>query len=65
MIREHGIVYVLSGKLEINENGKITRLYRGECAFLRKDNRVSINKMPKKNKQYKSIWLTFTRPFLR
>jgi AraC-like DNA-binding protein len=65
MIREHGIVYVLSGKLEINENGKITRLYKGECAFLRKDNRVSMTKMPQKNRQYKSIWLTFTRPFLR
>jgi AraC-like DNA-binding protein len=65
MMREHGIVYILSGKLEINENGNITRLYKGECAFLRKDNRVSITKMPKKDEQYKSIWLTFTRPFLR
>ncbi|MDR1557202.1 MAG: AraC family transcriptional regulator, partial [Tannerellaceae bacterium] len=62
---EHGIVYILSGKLEINEGGKITYLYKGECAFVRKDNRVSMNKMPKKNEQYKSIWLTFTRPFLR
>jgi AraC-like DNA-binding protein len=65
MIREHGIVYVLSGKLEINEGGKITYLYRGECAFVRKDNRISMTKMPEKNEQYKSIWLTFTRPFLR
>jgi AraC-like DNA-binding protein len=65
MIRDHGIVYVLSGKLEINENGKITNLYKGECAFVRKDNRVSMTKMPKKNEQYKSIWLMFTRKFLR
>jgi AraC-like DNA-binding protein len=65
MIRNHGIVYVLSGKLEINENGKITNLYKGECAFVRKDNRASMNKMSKKDEQYKSIWLTFTRPFLR
>jgi AraC-like DNA-binding protein len=65
MIREHGIVYVLSGKLEINEGGKITYLYKGECAFVRKDNRVSMTKMPEKNEQYKSIWLTFRRSFLR
>jgi AraC-like DNA-binding protein len=65
MIREHGMVYVLSGKLKINENGKITRLYKGECVFLRKDNRVSMNKMPQKDEQYRSVWLTFTRPFLR
>jgi len=65
MIREHGIVCVLSGKLEINESGKITNLYKGECAFVRKDNRVSINKMPKGKEQFQSIWLTFPRNFLR
>jgi AraC-like DNA-binding protein len=64
-VNRHGLAYILSGKLEINENGKITNLYKGECAFVRKDNRISMNKMPKKNEQYKSIWLTFTRPFLR
>ncbi|MDR0612128.1 MAG: AraC family transcriptional regulator, partial [Dysgonamonadaceae bacterium] len=48
MIREHGMVYILSGKLEINEGGKITCLRKGECAFVRKDNRVSMNKMPQK-----------------
>jgi AraC-like DNA-binding protein len=65
MIREHGIVYVLSGKLEINESGKITYLYKDDCAFVRKDNRISMNKMPYKKEQYKSIWLTFPRSFLR
>jgi hypothetical protein len=59
------MVYILSGKLEINEGGKITYLRKGECAFVRKDNRVSMNKMPQKGEQYKSIWLTFTRKFLR
>jgi AraC-like DNA-binding protein len=59
------MVYILSGKLEINEGGKRTCLRKGECAFVRKDNRVSMNKMPQKGEQYKSIWLTFTRKFLR
>ena len=65
MIREHGMVYILSGKLEINENGKITCLHKGNCAFIRKDNRVNMTKLPKGKEQYKSIWLTFTRKFLR
>jgi glyoxylate utilization-related uncharacterized protein len=65
MVREHGMVYVLSGKLEINEGGKKIYLYKGECAFIRKDNRISITKMPNKSEQYKSIWLSFPRKFLR
>jgi AraC-like DNA-binding protein len=65
MVKTHGLVYVLSGELEINENGKITRLYEGECAFIRKDNRVSLNKQPKGEEQFKSVWLSFSRNFLR
>jgi AraC-like DNA-binding protein len=65
MVREHGLVYVLSGKMEINENGKIIRLHEGDCAFIRKDNRVSISKQPKGEEQFKSVWLAFSRNFLR
>jgi AraC-like DNA-binding protein len=64
MVKDHGLVYVLSGVLEINENGKITRLHKGNCAFIRKDNRVNMTKLPKGKEQYKSVWLTFTRKFL-
>ena len=64
-VEDHGMVYILSGKLEINESGKITYLYKGECTFVRKDNRVSLNKMPKNGEQYKAIWLSFPRNFLR
>jgi hypothetical protein len=46
MVRKHSMVYVLSGKLEISERSKITCLYKGECAFVRKDNRVSMIKQP-------------------
>ena len=65
MVKDHGLVYVLSGVLEINENGKITRLHKRNCAFIRKDNRVNMTKLPNGKEQYKSIWLTFTRKFLR
>ena len=65
MITDHGLVYILGGELEINENGKITRLHKDECVFIRKDNRVSIKKLPTKDEQFKSVWLSFTRNFLR
>ena len=65
VITDHGLVYILGGELEINENDKITRLYRGECVFIRKDNRVSMRKLPKNGEQFKSVWLSFTRNFLR
>jgi hypothetical protein len=51
--------------MEINENGKISHLQKGDCAFIRKDNRVSIRKLPKGDEQFKSIWLSFPRNFLR
>jgi AraC-like DNA-binding protein len=62
---DHGLVYILGGELEINENGKITRLHKGECAFIRKDNRIVMSKLPKNGEQFKSIWMSFTRNFLR
>jgi AraC-like DNA-binding protein len=65
MAKDHGLVYVLAGELEINEHGTITRLHNGECAFIRKDNRVSITKQPQNGEQFKSIFLTFPRKFLR
>jgi AraC-like DNA-binding protein len=65
MVVEHGLVYILSGEMEINEGGKITTLHKGDCAFLRKDNRVSTRKLPMGDEQFKSIWLSFPRNFLR
>ncbi|KAA6333130.1 Exoenzyme S synthesis regulatory protein ExsA [termite gut metagenome] len=65
MVVDHGLVYILSGEMGINEGGKITRLHKGDCAFVRKDNRVSTRKLPKEGEQFKSIWLSFPRNFLR
>lgn len=64
-IKDHGLIYVFAGLLEINENGKIISLHKGECVFIRKDNRISTMKLPKDGEQFKAIALTFTRKFLR
>jgi AraC-like DNA-binding protein len=63
--REHYLVYIYSGELEVNERGKITKIHSGECVFIRKDNRVGITKQPKNGEQFKSIFLSFPRKFLR
>jgi AraC-like DNA-binding protein len=65
MAKEHYLGYVYSGEMEINEDGKITRVRKGECVFIRKDNRVNITKQPKNGEQFKSIFMSFPRKFLR
>lgn len=63
--REHTLVYVCSGELEINERGHKTILHAGECAFMRRDNRVLLQKHADKEHPYRSIVLKFSKPFLQ
>lgn len=63
--REHSLIYILSGELEINERGKITHLHQGDCAFIRRDNRVILSKIVKPGTPYRSLVLKFSRQFLR
>jgi hypothetical protein len=61
----HVLVYVYSGEMIIDERGKITRLHRGDCAFIRKDFRVQMTKQAWNGEQFKAIFLMFTTKFLR
>lgn len=61
----HVLVYMYSGELEINEREKITRLHKGDCAFIRKDFGVQLTKQTYKGEQFKAIFLMFTTKFLR
>ena len=63
--REHTLVYLCSGELEIEERGRRTLLHAGECAFMRRDNRMWLHKKPADGKPYRSVVLKFSRPFLR
>jgi AraC-like DNA-binding protein len=65
MIREHCLLYVYSGEVEISEGGKAMKIRKGECAFIRRDNRVGLVKRPVNGEQFKAIFLSFTRHFLR
>ncbi len=63
--REHTLIYIYSGELEITEKNKKTILHTGECAFMRRDNRLWLNKRVRNGVPYRSIVLKFSKEFLR
>ncbi|MBD5239246.1 MAG: AraC family transcriptional regulator [Bacteroidales bacterium] len=63
--REHTLIYILSGKLEITDCGRKTLLHPGDCAFMRRENRMWLQKRASKNKPYRSIVIKFSRNFLK
>lgn len=65
MIRDHTLVYIYSGELEIVENGETTVLGPGGCAFMRRDNRVQYTKQPVGEEAYAGIFMKFKRNVLR
>ncbi|MCC8145943.1 MAG: AraC family transcriptional regulator [Bacteroidales bacterium] len=64
MVKDHILFYVYSGEVEVNENGKISCIRKGQCAFIRKDHRVSLIKRPKDGEPYHATVLRLTRKFL-
>ena len=63
--REHTLIYILSGELEISDGGRKTILHPGECAFMRRDNRMWLHKRASHNKPYHSVVMKFSRDFLK
>ena len=61
----HVLVYMYSGEMVIDERGEITRLHKGDCAFIRKDLSVQMTKQAWNGEQFKAIFLMFTPEFLR
>lgn len=63
--REHTLIYLCSGSLEIDDHGKKTLLHAGDCAFMRRDNRMWLQKRVRDGQPYRSVVLKFSRSFLR
>ena len=63
--REHTLVYLCSGELEIEQEGRRTVLHEGECAFMRRDHRMILQRRARQAKPYRSVVLKFSRNFLR
>lgn len=63
--REHTLLYLCSGELEIDQYGKKTVMRKGECAFMRRDNRMILKKHASEDNPYRSVVLKFSHRFLR
>lgn len=63
--REHTLVYLCSGELEIEERGRRTVLHAGECAFMRRDNRMWLQKRIISDAPYHALMMKFSKSFLR
>ena len=50
--REHTLIYIHSGELEITERNRKTILRPGDCAFMRRDNRMWLQKRVGKDQPY-------------
>jgi len=65
MVRNHSLTYVYVGEMIIEERGNRTTIGKGECAFIKRDNRVVMTKQSADGEHYKGIFMNFTRPCLR
>lgn len=63
--KEHTLVYLYAGEHIIEEGGQTTVIRPGECAFIRRDHRITMYKKHTDTEQYKGITLTFRRNLLR
>ncbi|HMR85054.1 MAG TPA: AraC family transcriptional regulator [Niabella sp.] len=62
---EHVLVYLYSGEQVIQDRNKKITIKAGECAFIRRDHRLTMYKNSKGEELYKGISLTFKRNVLR
>ncbi|MCC8087963.1 MAG: AraC family transcriptional regulator [Rikenellaceae bacterium] len=65
MARDHYLVYVYSGEYRIIEGKKRTVIKPGECVFVRRDNRVNMEKYSVGDEPFRGIFMMLKRPFLR
>lgn len=63
--KEHTLIYIASGELEITDHGRKTILREGDCAFMRRDNQMMLQKRVKDGVPYRSVVMKFNRKFLR
>ena len=64
-VHDHTLIYVSSGECVIDDRGRITRITAGECAFVRRNNGVTMDKRCLSDDvPFLSIALAFPRRFL-
>lgn len=63
--RDHTLIYIHSGELEITDGQRKAVLHQGDCAFMRRDNRMWLQKRVKNGKPYRSVVMKFSREYLK
>lgn len=63
--REHTLIYIQSGELEITDGARKTVLHPGDCAFMRRDNRMWLQKRVTGSSPYRSVVMKFSREYLK
>lgn len=64
-MEDHVLMYLDEGIVELTEGNSTTRLSSGDCAFIRKDCNVMMNKKCIDGKPFMATFLTFKRSFLQ
>ena len=65
MVHDHMLVYVYSGEYLVEEGNTKLSVRKGECVFLRKDNRVQMSKLPYGDEPFQAVFMIYKRNFLR
>lgn len=63
-VTDHTLVYVYSGEMTIVYKNKTIKLFAGDSVFLARNHNVQVSARPYNGIELKSVFLTFTRPFL-
>jgi len=63
--RDHSLIYVYSGEMVVDDGKNKTKVRKGECVFVRRDHRITLYKKRLGDEPYFSVFLLFTRKFLR
>ena len=62
-MEDHVLMYLDEGMVELTENNHTTRLTSGDCAFIRKDCNVMMNKKCIDGKPFMATFLSFKLSF--
>lgn len=62
--REHALIYVRQGEMDVTADGRTTHFCAGECAFVRRDYKVNILKRCINDMPFLSTTLVFKHDFL-
>lgn len=65
MVRDHLMVYVYHGILELKQGKETITITEGQCVFVRKNHKISLIRKSDDEIPFSAVFLVFSRTFLR